>query len=58
MNTRQRKVVLVAVIVAGGSLARYLSYSESMRLIHTGWLFFAVLAVVVGISAFVWAGRE
>ncbi len=58
MNTRQRKVVLVAVIVAGGSLARFLSYDQWARQLHMGWLSLAVLAVVVGISAFVWAGRE
>jgi hypothetical protein len=56
MNPNQRKVVIIAAVVVGGLLARYLSYPEDLRPLHEEWLSFAILAAAVGISAYIWMG--
>jgi hypothetical protein len=56
MKPNQRKVVIIATVVVGGLLARYLSYPEDLRSLHDEWLSFAILAAAVGISAFIWVG--
>ena len=59
MNTNQRMAAVATVVVAGGLLAQALSYHGGDYLqVHPKWLSLAVLAVAVGVGAFVWAGRK
>jgi hypothetical protein len=58
MNEKQRKVLIGTVVISGGLLAQYLSYSEQLRPIHEGWISLAILAAFVGASAFIWLGEK
>jgi hypothetical protein len=58
MNPNQRKVVIIAAVVVGCLLVRYLSYPEDLRPLHDEWLSSAILAAAVGISAFIWMGGK
>ena len=54
MNQQQRKTVLTTAVVAGASLALYLSGTPSDRILHPGWLVFAVASAVIGTGVFVY----
>ncbi len=58
MNNHRRVAVVATVVVAGGLLAQSLSYHGGTLQVHPKWLSLAVLAVAVGVGAFVWAGRK
>ena len=58
MNKGRLVVVVATVVVAGGLLAQSLSSHGGYLQVHPKWLSLAVLAVAVGVGAFVWAGRK
>lgn len=58
MNAIRSGVALATVVVTGGLLAKYFSYSEDVRPLYEQWLSLAILAASAGIAAFIWLGRR
>jgi hypothetical protein len=58
MNAVRLGVAGATVIVTGGLLAKYFSYSEELRPLQEQWLSLAILAASVGIAASLWFRRN